>query len=157
MATDINSTKDAVGVLNNLIETNKDGEEGFRLAAEKAKDSSLKSLFTKYSTQRAANGQELQSLVSQLGEKPATSGHAAATLHRGWINLKEALSSDSDKSIIFECESGEDAAMKAYKEALASNLPTTVASVVERQFTGIQEAHGVIRDMKHSLQAAANA
>lgn len=157
MATDINSTKDAASVVNDLIETNKDGEQGFRLAAEKAKDASLKSLFTKYSAQRAANAQELQTLVAQLGEKPSTSGHISATLHRGWINLKEALSSDEDRAIIFECEAGEDAAMKNYREALASNLPTNVASVVQRQFTGVEEAHGVIRDMKHSLQAAANA
>lgn len=157
LATDINSTKDAVSVINNLIETNKDGEEGFRLAAEKAKESSLKSLFSKYSGQRASNAQELQTLVAQLGEKPATSGHASATLHRGWIALKEALSKDEDKALIFECEAGEDSAMKNYKEALASNLPSSVATVVQRQFTGVQEAHGVIRDMKHSLQAAANA
>ena len=157
MATDINDTNDVVSVLNDLIETNKDGQEGFKLAAEKAKDSSLKSLFTKYSSQRAANVQELQGLVSQLGEKPADSGHVSASLHRGWIALKDALSRDEDKSIVFECEAGEDSAMKNYKEALAKTLPANVSSVIQKQFTGVQEAHGVIRDMKHSLQAAANA
>lgn len=157
MASDITDAKDAVSVLNNLIETNRDGEEGFRLAAEKAKDPSLKSLFSKYSSQRGSNVKELQTLVTQLGEKPATSGHITASLHRGWINLKEALSSDEDKSIIIECEAGEDSAMKNYKEALAKNLPANIATVVQRQFTGVQESHGVIRDMKHSLQAAAKA
>ena len=157
MATDINSTKDAASVLNGLIETNKDGDEGYRLAAEKAKDPSLKSLFSKYAVQRASNATELQTLVSQLGEQPATSGHVTATIHRGWINLKSSLSSDEDKALIFECEAGEDSAMKNYKEALATNLPTNVSTVIQRQFTGVQEAHNVIRDMKHSLQAAANA
>ncbi len=150
MATD---NKDVASVLNSLIETCKDGEQGFRTAAEKAKDSSLKSLFSKYAAQRAGYVTELQSAVKGLGEDPATSGHVAATLHRGWINLKEALSKDEDKAIIFECESGEDAAMKNYKEALSKSLPANLLSLVQKQFSGVQEAHGVIRDMKHSLQA----
>ena len=152
---DIESTKDVVNVLNDLIETCKDGEQGFRTASEKAKDSSLKSLFAKYAAQRAGYVQELQAAVTSLGEKPATSGHVSATLHRGWIALKEALASDEDKALIFECENGEDAAMKNYKQALSTTLPSSVLSLVQRQFAGVQEAHGIIREMKHSLQASA--
>ena len=111
---------DVSNVLNDLIETCKDGEEGFRTSAEKVKDSSLKSLFSKYAAQRAGFVKELQAAVSQLGEKPAESGHVAAGLHRGWIRLKEALASDEDTAIINEAEAGEDAAMKSYKEAIAS-------------------------------------
>jgi uncharacterized protein (TIGR02284 family) len=152
VATDTNDTKEVTSVLNDLIETCKDGEQGFKTAAERAKDSSLKSLFSKYASQRAGYVQELQSAVRELGGDPATSGHVAATLHRGWINLKEALSKDEDKAIINECESGEDAAVKNYKDALSKSLPASVLSLVQKQFSGIQEAHGVIRDMKHSLQ-----
>ena len=154
---DANDTKNVASVLNDLIETCKDGEKGYQSAAEKAKDASLKSLFAKYAAQRSGYVQELQSQVSTLGEKPATSGHVSASLHRGWIAVKEAVSSDEDKTLIFECEAGEDAAMKNYKEALAKGLPASVEQLIQRQFAGVQEAHGVIRDMKHSLQAAANA
>ncbi len=152
MATDTNDTKEVTSVLNDLIETCKDGEQGFKTAAERAKDSALKSLFSKYASQRGNYVQELQSAVRELGGDPATTGHVAATLHRGWINLKEALSKDEDKAIINECESGEDAAMKNYKEALSKSLPANVLSLVQKQFSGVQEAHGVIRDLKHSLQ-----
>jgi len=152
VATETNDTKDVVSVLNDLIETCKDGEQGFRTAAEKAKDSSLKSLFSKYASQRAGYVTELQSAVRDMGGDPATSGHVAATLHRGWINLKEALSRDEDKAIINECESGEDAAIKNYKDALSKSLPANLLSLVQKQFSGVQEAHGVIRDLKHSLQ-----
>ena len=151
MATDT-TTKDVTSVLNDLIETCKDGQEGFRLAAEKVKESSLKSLFAKYAAQRASYAQELQSAVTQLGGEAETSGHVTAALHRGWINLKEALSKDEDKAIIFECEAGEDAAMKAYKDALGKDLPTDVQLLVQRQFAGVQEAHGMVRDLKHSRQ-----
>ena len=145
-------SSDVADVLNGLLETCKDGEQGFQTAAEKAKESSLKSLFSKYSTQRGTYAKELQSAVSQLGEKPASSGHAAAALHRGWINLKEALSSDEDKAIINEAEAGEDAAMKNYKEALGKSLPSDMQALVQKQFAGVQEAHNTIRDLKHSRQ-----
>ena len=125
------------------------------MAAEKAKESSLKSLFEKYTSQRAEYARELQSLVSQFGGDPATSGHVSGTLHRGWLNLKEALSRNEDQAIINECEAGEDAAIKNYREALSAQLPPDVATVVQRQYAGVQAAHSVIRDLKHSRSATA--
>lgn len=145
--------KEIVSTLNGLVETLKDGEKGFTSAAEKAKDPSLKSLFTKYASQRTEYAAELQRFVAQLGGEPASSGHLGASLHRGWMGLKEALSKNEDKALIEECESGEDAAVKAYRDALAKGLPPQVQSVVETQFSGIQQAHGVIRDLKHGAQS----
>ncbi|HMF74712.1 MAG TPA: PA2169 family four-helix-bundle protein [Bryobacteraceae bacterium] len=144
--------RDEIKVLNGLIETCKDGEKGFSEASEKAKDTSLKALFTKYAVQRRHFAQELQSAVLQLGGDPADSGHVAASLHRGWISVKEALSSDGDTALINECESGEDAAMKNYQEALQQTLSPPIRSLIEHQFAGIQMAHSVVRDLKHSHQ-----
>jgi uncharacterized protein (TIGR02284 family) len=143
-------TKEVISILNGLIETSKDGEEGFRTAAEKVKDPSLKATFAKYSTQRATFARELQSAVSGLGGDPATSGHVVASLHRGWINLKEALAKDEDTAIVNECEAGEDAAMKNYRDALAKPLPASVSQLVQQQFAGVQAAHNIVRDLKHS-------
>jgi uncharacterized protein (TIGR02284 family) len=144
--------KEVHNVLNGLIETCTDGEKGFASAAEKAKEGSLKALFLKYGAQRAEYARELKAAVRTLGGDPSESGHASGSLHRGWIKLKEALSSDSDKALIDECEAGEDAAMKNYKEALQKGLPSNVHSLVQQQFAGVSEAHGVIRDLKHSRQ-----
>ncbi len=143
---------DVTDVLNELIETSKDGQEGFKTSAEKVKDPSLKTLFSKYSTERASYVQELQAAVSKLGGKPAESGHIAAGLHRGWINLKEALAKDEDTAVVNEAESGEDAAKKAYSEALQKTLPADVKALVERQYQGVLAAHNVVRDLKHSRQ-----
>ena len=141
---------DVADVLNGLIATCKDGEEGFRTAADKAKEASLKSLFSKYSSQRAAYAAELQSAVSALGESPSEHGHVTASLHRGWINVKEALSKDEDKALIDEAEAGEDAAKKAYTDAVAKSLPSDVGTIVRKQYDGVLAAHNVIRDLKHS-------
>jgi uncharacterized protein (TIGR02284 family) len=152
LATDTYSS--AISVLNGLIETCKDGEQGFRTSAEKVKDASLKSLFSKYASQRAGYVQELTAAVTQLGGDPAKSGHIAGAIHRGWLNLKDAFARDEDKAIVFAAESGEDAAMKAYQEALGSTLPANVGTLIQTQYAGIQEAHSTVRNLKHSLQAA---
>ncbi len=143
---------DVADTLNGLIETCKDGQQGFQTAADKVKDQSLKSLFSKYASQRASYAQELQSAVTSLGEKPTESGHVLAGLHRGWINLKEALAKDEDTAIINEAEAGEDVAKKAYSEATQKSLPANIQTLVQKQYQGVLEAHNVVRDLKHSRQ-----
>ena len=85
------SNDKSISVLNDLIETCKNGQEGFRQASEAVKDSHLKMIFGQFSQQRAQFAGELQQEVMRLGGDPEKSGSVAATLHRGWINLKSAI------------------------------------------------------------------
>ena len=139
-----------ISTLNNLIETCKDGQEGFQQAAEGVQDSSLKSLFYEYSQQRAQFVGELQGLVRELGGEPETSSSLAGAVHRGWINIKSAVTGQDDAAILNECERGEDVAKSAYKDALAADLPSNVASVVQTQATQVQQAHDRIRGLRDS-------
>ena len=54
-------------ILNDLIETLKDGQQGFREAAEDVQSHDLKTLFSEYSLQRSQFAGELQSLAHSLG------------------------------------------------------------------------------------------
>lgn len=150
------ANKKTIAVLNELIETCKDGAQGFTTASEDAKDASLKSTFGKYATQRAAFATELDGLVTGLRGDAADSGHIAGVVHRGWINLKAALSGNDDKAILNECERGEDYAKKAYTDALKENLPATVRAVVERQASDVKDAHDRVRDLRNAANAAAD-
>lgn len=142
-------TEEIVSVLNELVQTCEDGAEGYKKAAQDVEESSLKTLFTGYSSQRAKFAAELRSGVEAQGGKPEHSGHAAGSLHRGWMAIKEVVG-NKDKAIIDECEAGEDAAMKAYKEAFQKNLPGAAGELVNRQYAAIQEAHNKLRTLKHS-------
>ena len=137
-----------ITTLNNLIETCKDGQEGFQQAAEGVQDSSLKSLFYEYSQQRSQFVGELQGLVRELGGEAETSSSVAGALHRGWINIKSAVTGQDDAAILNECERGEDVAKNAYKDALAADLPSNVASVIQEQATFVQQAHDRIRGLR---------
>ena len=146
---------DAISYLNNLIETCKDGQNGFQTAADGVQRSDLKTLFHTYAQQRAQFAAELQAEVRHLGGDPEKTGSVAATLHRGWINIKSAVTGKDDHAVIAECERGEDSAVKNYEEALKANLPTNVRSIIQRQFTQIKEAHDRIRALRNASSAKA--
>jgi uncharacterized protein (TIGR02284 family) len=146
---------DVVSTLNNLIETCKDGQNGFQTAADGVKNSELKTLFHTYSQQRAQFAGELQGEVRRLGGDPEQTGSVAATLHRGWIDIKSAVTGEDENAVISECERGEDSAVSNYKDALNANLPADVRSIVERQYTHIKEAHDRIRALERATGAGA--
>lgn len=150
MATD---TDDVISTLNNLIETCKDGQNGFQAAADGVKNSELKTLFHTYSQQRAQFAGELQDEVRRLGGDPEKTGSVAASLHRGWINIKSAVTGEDESAVIAECERGEDSAVRNYEDALKENLPADVATIVQRQFTQVKEAHDRIRALERASSA----
>jgi len=141
-----------VAALNDLVETCKDGEQGFRAAAEHVTDRELKRLFADYAAQRAQFATELQAEVRRNGGRPEGAGSMTGTLHRGWLNLKAALLGNSDPAIVAECERGEDAAMKNYDAASRAALPVDVQAIVSRQYAEIRKAHERVSELKHASE-----
>ena len=144
---------DTVSVLNELIETSKDGEKGFEKAAEDAHDAELKSLFAEASRRCREGAAELQALVRASGGSPENTGTAAGTVHRGWMSLKEAVSSRDDKAILEECERGEDHAKAKYRKALEQSLPADIRAIVDRQYQGVLANHDRVRALRDRYRA----
>ena len=142
------SNDDVISTLNNLIETCKDGQNGFQTAAEGVQNSNLKSVFYEFGQQRAKYVGELQGLVRELGGDPENSGSVAATLHRGWINIKSAVTGQDDAAILNEAERGEDIAKNAYEKATAMSMPANVSSVLQKQYAEVKTAHDKVRDLR---------
>ncbi len=146
--------KDVISTLNDLIETSKDGEKGFRECAEDIKRTDLKALFLDRAQGCAVAASELQALVRSLGGDPETSGSLGGDLHRRWVDLKAMITGKDDEAILNECERGEDVAMKSYKKALDKPLPPTVRAVVEKQFQGVQRNHDQVRALRNQARKA---
>ena len=138
----------AISVLNNLIETVKDGEQGFRTAAEGLKDPQTKSIFSEYSRQRAQMARELQAEVRSLGGDPEKAGSTAGALHRGWIDIKSVVTGKDDHAIVAEAERGEDVAKNVYDEALKEPLPASAQTVVQQQAVKVRAAHDRVREIR---------
>jgi len=149
-----NPDKDTISVLNTLIDTCENGEKGYATAADAVKDLRYKDLLRRNSAQRGRFVAELQSEVLRLGGKPDDSGTAAGALHRGWIELRTAITSKDEKAVLSECERGEDHAVKAYRDALAKPLPEPARSVVARQAAEVQRAHDSMRNLRDAEKSA---
>jgi uncharacterized protein (TIGR02284 family) len=147
--------KDVISTLNGLIETCKDGQEGFQAAAGGVKNLQYKHLFSEYAKQRAQFASELQAEVRNLGGDPEQMGSVAGALHRGWLNIKSLVTGDDEAAIIAECERGEDTAVNAYEEALKEGLRADIAPIVERQYHLIRQAHDRIRALELAKDASA--
>lgn len=143
--------KATTALLNELVETLKDGQKGYADAMTDVEDSSLKDTFRKYAAQRSEFITEIEDQMFKLNLKPDESSSVTGTVHRAWIDLKSALTSKDNKAVLNECERGEDYAVKAYQTALkAQDLPNNLKSVIEKQYQGVQEAHNTIKALRDS-------
>jgi len=146
--------REVVEVLNDLIETSKDGEYGFTTCAEHATSVELKQTFLRRVSDCARAVSELQALVMEYGGKAEDSGSVAGAVHRGWVSVRDALSGTSDQAILDECERGEDVALSRYRKAMKrEELPAAVRQVVERQMAGVQANHDQIKALRDGLRA----
>jgi uncharacterized protein (TIGR02284 family) len=150
MSTDKKTTKD-------LMEVLADGREGFQTGAEKLQETESPELatdFRRLAQQRDRFYTELENMAAQYGDDVEESGSVAASLHRGWMSLKDAISGSSAKGVVDAAEQGEDHAVKAYRDALEEDISEDLRTVVQKQFTEIQSAHQTISAYKQQLHAA---
>lgn len=149
------SDDEVCDTLNDLLESCRDGEFGFRECAEHTKAQDIKTLLTRHAAECQEAGYELLTLVKQWGGKPEEGGTLSGALHRGWVSVRGTLSGYTDLAMLDECERGEDAALARYRKALKQNLPMAAKAVVERQAQGAQRNHDQIKVLRDALRAAA--
>ncbi|RVU01783.1 PA2169 family four-helix-bundle protein [Mucilaginibacter limnophilus] len=142
----------SVEVLNDLIQLNNDRVDGFTRASKELspEDNDLQNLFTMFAQDSRTNVQELTAAVAQLGDQPDHGNSITGTIHRAWLDVKATFSGHDRKSILEECERGEDAIKKAYQSALAEELPATVAVLLSTQQQKINEGHDRIKLLRDS-------
>ena len=146
--------KEIISTINDLIETLKDGQKGFREASEAVEDTRMKSLFSEFSLQRAKFAGELQNEAISLGEhNPENTSSAAGAMHRAWINLKAAITSRDDHAILAECERSEDSAVNEFKKAMEEEeLSAPIREIVSRQYAEVKRAHDRIKELRDATK-----
>lgn len=145
---------EVISTLNDLIETCKDGEDGFRTCASDVGDTTLKTFFSSRAQQCGAAAVELQNLVRAYGGDPEKSASLGGAIHRRWVDVKSAIMGHDDKAVLKECERGEDVAVSSYRKALEKNLPADVRSVVEQQYQGVLQNHDEVRSLRDQYRSA---
>jgi uncharacterized protein (TIGR02284 family) len=149
-----------LGVLNDLIRINHDRVVGYEKAIEELKDSDadLKALFTKYINESRQYAQELTQEVSRLGGNPADGSTNSGKIYRVWMDLKAAITGKDRKTILDNCEFGEDAAQKAYDMALNADVEyePSLRDLIVRQKATLKAEHDEVKRLRDMQAAAKN-
>jgi len=147
-------TKEAtIDILNDLVQINNDRIAGYERAIKEASDENadLKELFTRYISDSHQCKMELGTEIQALGDDMDTDSTTSGKIYRAWMDVKAAFTGHDRKAILDSCEYGEDAAQKAYKEALNDEeLPSFLRETITRQKMRLRTAHDEIKAMRDS-------
>jgi len=148
------TSSQAKETINKLVEICRDGQYGFELASKGIDDALLRSELMQYSQQRHEFADDLrEALADVTGEQSVDHGTVTGALHRGWINIKQALTSRDRLAILSECERGEDAAVEAYRDAIGVSLPDQLAGLVQTQMRAVERVHDRVRTLRDAAKA----
>lgn len=144
-------------ILNDLVEINNDRVEGYERAAKETdvKDADLRSLFNDMAAQSRQFVNQLSRHVITKGEKPEEGTTFRGKIYRAWMDVKATFSGKDRKAILASCEFGEDAAQRAYDEALKSDADLTpeVRQLIMEQKTALKKSHDRIKALRDSQPA----
>ncbi|SFB06502.1 PA2169 family four-helix-bundle protein [Algoriphagus aquimarinus] len=145
------TTNEAAEILNDLVQINNDRIEGYEKAIEnlKAEDLDLKPLFISMIDEsrkcRMALSNELNVFKTETEDSSTTSGK----LYRAWMDVKAVFTGHDRKSVLENCEFGEDAAQKAYKDAANDeDLPANLKTLVLEQKATLRISHDKIKQLR---------
>ncbi len=139
---------EVIDTLNDLIETCKDGEYGYRASAEHLRNPQTRMRFVQAADQCGMAANRLATEVVKLGGKAEEGGSVAGAIHRGWVSVRSTLSQQTDLAILEEAERGEDHALESYRGALKEPLPEAVRAVVQAQYEDAKRNHDEVRRLR---------
>jgi len=133
-------TEEVSKSLNELLEKNYDAEKGYKDAAERVENASMRDFLQQQAQDRYDFGHELKDEIKNFGEEPDKGGSVKGAIHRNWMDLKAAVSSDSNEKVMEEVQRGEQSAIEEYDDILKKDLPPTTTSILNRQRNKIAKA-----------------
>lgn len=140
----------AIETLNDLILINNDRMKGYERALKDTKDDDLKALFRNMIEQSRRFNIDLVEQVEYEGAKAETETSVSGKLHRTWMDIKATFSGHNRRSLLIECEKGEDASKEAYNEALHedSGLSSKQLDIIALQAEELHVSHNKIKALR---------
>ena len=152
-----NYNKEIIEVLNDLVRINRDRIAGYEKAVENLEkdDAVLRTLFYQLSEESQKMKEELSSQVTSLGGEPAEDSTMSGKIYRAWMDVKDVFSGDDAKSALEACEYGEDAAQKAYGDAIEDSreFPENIQAMIREQKDILRVSHDVIRNKRDEYKS----
>ena len=144
-------TEETAGVLNDLIAIHNDRIAGYEKALKelKAEDNDLQTLFTGMIGESQDIRETLAAEVRAAGAEVTTGTTAAGSIYRAWMDVRAAFSGSDRKTVLANCEAGEDAAQNAYRTALKDDgLPSYLRGVLTSQMQSLRASHDEVKALR---------
>ena len=144
-------SRQVISTLNRLVRLCIASEKGFNVAAENVKNRGLQVMFKTYAQERAQFAYALRKVVRDLGGEPAEGGGLLAAAHRGWINIKAAMTigqAATEKVVLEEVVRGETVAERRYTDAQQQTLPPEIKAIVEQQHHRVEEVSELAQELQ---------
>lgn len=141
-----------IDTIKDLIEINNDRIAGYEKAMQELKpnDTDLHQLFLRMAGQSKGFAQELKAATPSFVEENEDGTTVRGKLYRAWMDIKSSIAGNDRYSVLAFCEYGEDAAQRAYKEALNLEEPlsSTLFDLLSRQKIALQQSHDEIKMLR---------
>src|SRR3954451_21823347 len=131
--------QELVEALRDLAATCRDAEEGYNKAAKGVHNDDSRSIFDKYSQERAQFARELDDHAVRLGGHAGETGHGGGVLRRGWVDLEQRIRPKGDSEIIQNAADGDEGSLAHY----AGELP----------LTSVDDVRAILRRPEAALRA----
>jgi uncharacterized protein (TIGR02284 family) len=140
-------------VLSDLVQINNDRIEGYLKAMDRTEDPDLKALFQRMIDESRTYVSQLNQELARMGAALETGTTVSGKIYRAWMDVKATFTGNDRHAILASCEYGEDAAQRAYDEALRSDdpMPYSIRELIANQKGALRSSHDTIktyRDME---------
>ena len=145
------TTEMTTEILNDLVEINNDRINGYEkgIAELKEGDEDLKALFISMIDESRQCKMELATEIEVNGAAVENSTTNSGKIYRAWMDIKAVFTGHDRKTVLANCEFGEDAAQKAYKSALEEEeLPAYLRAIITEQQTKLKASHDRIKALR---------
>ena len=141
-----------VEILNDLIQINNDRIAGYEKAIDGLEDKSnedLKRLFRHLINNSLDYNETLERHIGLLGGEPALGTSGAGKLYRAWMDFKALVTGGDRTAILGSCITGEETAIRAYKEAIADEqLNPGLRELLNLQLAELEQSYQEISALK---------
>jgi uncharacterized protein (TIGR02284 family) len=139
--------KETIETLNDLIQINNDRITGYEQAIKELEDEDedliilFENMIDESRKARLALGEEVQVLGGTMDSDTTYSGK----IYRAWVDVKAVFTGHNRDTVLKNCNNGEDAAQKAYKAALDTDLPAFLKDMIEEQQEKLESSQNEIK------------
>ncbi|WP_262147314.1 ferritin-like domain-containing protein [Chryseobacterium foetidum] len=146
------TNKETVSVLNDLLNITMDRIKGFNKVEEKVWDthSYLKNDYEEMVAESEQMKNDLITCITEHGGEYDDSPTVSGTVHRAWIDVKNAFTPNNAESTLENVVFGEKSAIAAYQEALQSDqLSPESILLVQDQHQKLQNSFAKFQSLEN--------